>query len=140
MKVINRNEAKEADYPKRIVCDHCGAELEYNEEDEHNGLWGMKCVTCPVCGEEIFVSEHRAIQPTWGVTFNHTDEISAVKLKDEEIQEMVDKCYERLMSPEWKAGEFYITMMGDTLVFGVKFEDEVNVYVTRDYWEDSTCL
>ena len=53
---------------------------------------------------------------------------------------MVDKCYKHLMSPEWKPGEFYITMLGDTLVFGVKFEDEVNVYVTRDYWEDSTCL
>ena len=135
MKVIKKNEVEISEYPKRIICDHCGAELEYNEEDEHNGLWGMKCVTCPVCGEEIFVSEHRAIQPTWGVTFDHTDEI-----KDEEIQEMVNKCYERLMSPEWEAGEFYITMMGDTLVFGVKFEDEVNVYVTRDYWEDSTCL
>ena len=100
----------------------------------------MKCVTCPVCDEEIFVSEHRAIQPTWGLTFDHTDEVSAVKLKDEEIQEMVDKCYEHLMSPEWKPGEFYITMLGDTLVFGAKFEDEVNVYVTRDYWEDTTCL
>ena len=57
-----------------------------------------------------------------------------------EIQKMVDICYEHLMSPEWKPGEFYITMLGDTLVFGIKFEDEVNVYITRDYWEDSTCL
>ena len=38
MKVINRNEIKKAGYPKRIVCDHCGAELEYNKEDEYNGL------------------------------------------------------------------------------------------------------
>ena len=37
MKVINRNENKKADYPKHIICDHCGAELEYNDEDEDSG-------------------------------------------------------------------------------------------------------
>lgn len=140
MKVISRNEVKETAYPKRTICDHCGAELEYNEVDEHNGQWGMMCITCPVCGEEIFISDYRVIEPTWGMTFDHTDENSAVKLDDKETQEMVDKCYDHLMSPEWKPGEFYITMSGDTLVFGVKFEDEVSVYVTKDYWEDTTCL
>ena len=140
MKVIKKNEVETSEYPKRIVCEHCGAELEYDRDDEFVGLWGMKCITCPECNEDCFVSDHRVEPPNWKTTFDHTNSDSAVAIDDEEIQEMVDKCYERLMSPEWEAGEFYITMMGDTFVFGVKFEDEVNVYVTRDYWEDSTCL
>ena len=140
MKVIKKNEVETSEYPKRIVCEHCGTELEYDKDDEFVGLWGMKCITCPECNEDCFVSDHRVEPPNWKATFDHTNSDSAVAIDDEEIQEMVDKCYERLMSPEWEVGEFYITMMGDTLVFGVTFEDDVNVYVTRDYWEDSTCL
>ena len=32
MKVIKKNEVETSEYPKRIVCDHCGAELEYDKE------------------------------------------------------------------------------------------------------------
>lgn len=140
MKVIKKNEVETNEYPKRIVCDHCGAELEYDKDDEFIGLWGMECVTCPECNEDCFVSDHRVESPNWKTTFDHTNSDSAVAINDEEIQGMVDKCYNRLMSPEWKVGEFYTTMCGDTLVFGIKFEDEVKVYVTRDYYEDVTCL
>ena len=49
MKVIKKNEVETSEYPKRIVCDHCGAELEYDKDDEFVGIWGMKCITCPEC-------------------------------------------------------------------------------------------
>ena len=52
MKVIKKNEVETSEYPKRIVCDHCGAELEYDRDDEFAGLWGMKCITCPECNED----------------------------------------------------------------------------------------
>ena len=140
MKVIKKNEAKTSEYPKRIVCDHCGAELEYDKDDEFVGLWGIRAVCCPECHECVWVGEKREVTPQWCSTFGHTDYSTAKELKDEEIQEMIDKCYAKIMSDEWKPGDFYITGCGDTLIFGVKFEDEVNVYVTRDYWEDTTCL
>ena len=139
MKVINRNETKEADYPKRIICDHCEAELEYNEEDEHNGLWGMKCVTCPVCGEDCFISDHRVEPPNWKATFDHINSATAKELKNEDIQEYIDNCYKYLMN-EAKPGDFYMMGSGDTMVFGFRYEDTVDLYVTRDYYEDVTCL
>ena len=53
MKVIKKNEVETSEYPKRIVCEHCCAELEYDKDDEFVGLWGMKCITCPECMEDV---------------------------------------------------------------------------------------
>lgn len=140
MKVIKKNEVETSEYPKRIVCDHCGAELEYDRDDEFVGLWGLKCVTCPECNEDCFISDHRVEPPNWKTTFDHTNSNSAVAIDDEEIQEYIDKCYARLTSDEWKSGDHYLTGSGDTMIFGVKYEDEIRVFVTRDYYEDVTCL
>ena len=140
MKVIKKNEVETSEYPKRIVCEHCGAELEYDKDDEFVGLWGMKCITCPECNEDCFVSDHRVEPPNWKVTFDHTNSDSAVAIDDEEIQEYIDKCYAKLTSDEWKPGDHYLTGSGDMMIFGVKYEDEIRVFVTRDYYEDVTCL
>ena len=139
MKVINRNEIKEADYPKRIICDHCGAELEYDRDDEFVGLWGMKYITCPECMKDVFVSDHRVEPPNWKATFDHINSATAKELKNEDIQEYIDSCYKYLMN-EAKPGDFYMTGSGDTMVFGFRYEDTVDLYVTRDFYEDVTCL
>ena len=140
MKVIARNEVKETTYPKRIICDHCGAELEYHMDDEYSGRWGMRCVTCPVCNEEVFVSDHRIEPPNWRESFDHISTENAVSLSDSEIQKYVDKCYEHLMSDTAKPGDFYTTGSGDTMIFGFRDEDTVELYVARGYYVDVTCL
>lgn len=141
MKVIKKNEVEEkSEYPKRVVCDHCGAELEYDKDDEFIGLWGIRAVRCPECDEQTWVGENREEPPVWAYTFDHTNKYSAKELECEEIQKMVSRCYEKLMSDDWSVGDHYLTQCGDTMVFGVKYEDEVNVYVTKDFWEDKTCL
>lgn len=140
MKVIKKQEVEKSEYPKRVICDHCGAELEYDKEDEFIGLWGIRAVHCPECLEDTWVGEEREVSPEWTYTFDHTDCSTAKKLDTTEIQELVDKCYEKLTSDSWQPGDHYLTQCGDTMVFGVKYEDEINVYVTRDFWEDKTCL
>ena len=139
MKIISRKENKEADYPKRIICDHCGAELEYNEEDEFIEMWGMKCITCPECMKDVFVSDHRVEPPNWKATFDHINSATAKELKNEDIQEYIDNCYTYLMN-EAKLGDFYMMGSGDTMVFGFRYEDTVDLYVTKDFYEDVTCL
>lgn len=141
MKVIKKSEIVEKnEYPKRTFCDHCGAELEYEKDDEFIGLWGIRAVHCPECHEDTWVGEKREATPQWCSTFDHTDYSTAKELDGKEIQELVDRCYEKLTSDNWDAGDHYITQCGDTMVFGVKYEDEINVYVTQDFWEDKTCL
>lgn len=139
MKVIKKNEVETSEYPKRTICEHCGVELEYDKDDEFIGLWGMKCITCPECNEDCFVSDHRVEPPNWKATFDYINSATAKELKNEDIQEYIDNCYKYLMN-EAKPGDFYMTGSGDTMVFGFRYEDTVDLYVTRDYYEDVTCL
>lgn len=137
MRLIKSNNI-ESEYPKRHVCDECGAELEYDEEDVHIGWMGCEYVTCPACGRETMVGESRVQPPTWKATFHHTSiETGAVDIKDDEVKRYVNEATKHLCSDEWKPGEFCIANVGNALVFGVKWEDGIDIYVAKDYWEDS---
>ena len=137
MRLIKSNNIK-SEWPKRVICDECGAELEYDKEDVHIGWMGCEYVSCPACGSETMVGECRVQPPTWKETFLHTStETGAVDIEDVKIQEYVDKAVKSLCSEKWKPGEFYATETGNLLVLGIKWEDGVEVYVTKDYWEDS---
>ena len=59
--------------------------------------------------------------------------------KRREVQVYVDKVVQNLCSDKWEVGEFSMTFTGNLLVFGVKWEDGIDIYVTKDYWEDSIC-
>ena len=137
MRLIKSNNI-EPEYPKRHICDECGAELEYDEEDVHIGWMGCEYVTCPACGSETMVGDQRVQLPTWKTTFYHTSiETGAVDIEDVKIQEYVDEAVKSLCSNKLKPGEFYITSTGNLLVMGLKWEDCIDIYVTKDYWEDN---
>lgn len=126
------------EYPKRHVCEECEAELEYDKEDIHIGWMGYEYVTCPACGSETMVSDRRVQPPTWKETFHHTStETGAVDIEDDEVQKYVDKITKKLCSDDYKPGEFYIAGSGNLFVFGFKWEDGVDIYVTKDYWVDN---
>lgn len=121
MRLIKSNNI-ESEYPKRHVCDECGAELEYDKEDVHIGWMGYEYVTCPACGEETVVSDKRRQPPTWNVTFHHTStETGAVDIEDDKVQEYVNEVAKRLCSDEYKPGECYITASGNLFVVGIKW-------------------
>lgn len=137
MRLIKSNNI-EPEYPKRHVCDECGTELEYDKEDTPIGWMGCEYVTCPACGEETAVSDQRVQPPAWKVTFHHTStETGAVDIKDTEIQVHVKKAVKCLCSDERKPDEPYITVTGNLLVLGIKWEDGVDIYVTKDFYVDS---
>ena len=137
MRLIKSNNI-EPEYPKRHICDECGAELEYDKEDTHIGWMGCEYVTCPACGSETMVNDQRVQPPTWKTTFHHTSsETGAVDIEDDKIREYVNEAVKSLCSEKLKPGEFYITRTGNLLVLGIKWKDGVDIYVTKDYWEDS---
>lgn len=137
MRLIKSNNI-ESEYPKRHICDECEAELEYDKEDVHIGWMGCEYVTCPACNSEIMVGECRVQPPTWKTTFGHTSiKTGAVDIEDDKVQKCVNEVAKRLCSDEWKPREFALIGTGNLLVFGVKWEDCVDIYVTQDYWEDN---
>lgn len=137
MRLIKSNNI-EPEYPKRHICDECGAELEYDKEDVHIGWMGCEYVTCPACGSETMVNGQRVQPPTWKATFDHVcTDTGAVDVLDHEVQEYVNKVAKVLCSDEYEPGDSAITRIGNLLIFGRKWNDGVKIYVTKDYWEDS---
>ena len=135
MKILNLNKV-DSEYPKRCTCENCGAELEYDKEDEWVGIFGINFVRCPNCGYEIDVTKdtERTIKMTWNKTFCHTSSNNSVEVSDDDIQKMIDRVYDGLKDEN--DGYFYTTSIGNTLVVGVKNPNSTTVYVTKDYYED----
>lgn len=52
-----------------------------------------------------------------------------VKLKDYEIQDMIDDVIKRLDSP----GEYSFSATRDTIVIGFRWEEEIHIYVCKNY-------
>lgn len=137
MRLIKSNNI-ESEYPKRHICDECGAELEYDEADTHIGWMGCEYVTCPACDKETAVGECRVQPPTWKATFHHTCSDNGVfDVPDHEIGVYVDRLVKALCSDACEPGDSIITYTGNLLIFGRKWEDNVDIYVTKDYWKDS---
>lgn len=119
-----------------IICENCGAELCYEPEDKRIGYVGYEVIDCPECGEETPVSEKRIHPPKFPITFSHTCADKGAKLlSNEETQCWINEVLDKLKN--YKPGEFTFVSTGDTMVIGLKFEDETDIIVTKDYYEDA---
>ena len=45
-------------YPRKIVCEKCGSELEYEKTDLKMGVYGCMFVCCPLCGQDNMLEEN----------------------------------------------------------------------------------
>ena len=134
MRVLNQKTVADNEFPKRIKCDNCEAELEYDKDDVFIGAWGMKYVHCPGCEENIPVSEDRYMPITWPTTFLHTNKEKAVEIEDERVSFYVEEIKKKLMFSE--PDDWTIIRTGDCCVFGCKTEEEIEIIVTKDYYSD----
>lgn len=84
------------------------------------------------------MSKSRVRPPTWRVTFDHISaKTCAAEIGGNKVQKYVTEVAKLLCSDEWKPRECALTSTDNLLVFGVKWEDGVDIYVTQDYWEDN---
>ena len=140
MRLIKSNSIK-SEYPKRVFCDECYAELEIEESDVFVGEFGCYLFKCPCCGRKVAIDDiERDMKPTFKQTFWHTHvgkSNNTVHIEDDEIQRMIDKCVSNLISDNVEAGEFSTRACGDTVVYALKYEDCIEILVTQDYYEDT---
>ena len=45
-------------YPRKIICESCRSELEYEESDLRMGIYGCMFVDCPLCGRDNMLEEN----------------------------------------------------------------------------------
>lgn len=142
MKVISQK-IKDAQsmWPKRVFCDECYAELEVEESDVFVGEFGCHLFKCPCCGREVAIDGiERDMKPTFKQTFSHIfsgKSNNVVHIEDVEIQRMIDKCVNILISDDVEAGEHTMEVRGDTAVYAFKYEDCIEIIVTQDYYNDT---
>lgn len=131
------NELNETIEKRPIIttCPHCQYTISYTEDEVERVDNDSLGIMCPNCNE-LIVLEH--IEPfTFPDTFYHFGVSEyAVCLSDDEVQEYVN-IVKRKLQQECKVGEYAFSGVGDTMVFGFNFEDEIVIYVARNYWEDS---
>ena len=129
MKVIARDN-KEETYEAK--CPACGCTIEYTEEDLEDLDHGTGFY-CPDCGEEIYHERfelHKFPRAFYRFGVNN----GAVAISDETIQMYINDVARVLKNAN--VGEFTCTGTGDTMVIGLKFEDEDHIIVAKNYWEE----
>ena len=124
---------KKRQIKKEITCPNCENLLSYEKEDVEIGHYGCEFITCPECGEEIFITGERIMPPTFPQTFYHFG--SGKKISDKNIQEMINEVVDNIKIAN--VGDFYSMATGDTMVVALKNEDSTDIIVAKDYWEDT---
>ena len=124
---------KKRQIKKEITCPNCENLLSYEKEDVEIGHYGCECITCPECGEKILITGERIMPPTFPQTFYHFG--SGKKISDKNIQEMINEVVDNIKIAN--VGDFYGISSGDTMVVALKYEDNIDVIVAKDYWEDT---
>lgn len=137
IKILNQKAQEKKVY--NITCHECGAQLEYEESDTYIGANGGRNLICPSCGEELYLDEPKGIDLdenniNFPVHFYAMGD-DVVNIKDCEIQNMVRHCLARIK--ENPDNSFFLEGTGDTMVIVLAFEDEYDIYVTKNYWECS---
>ena len=55
----SQNEFNEIEpYPRKLVCEHCNSELEYDKSDLRIGALGCVHLDCPCCGKSNAIDSH----------------------------------------------------------------------------------
>lgn len=114
------------------TCPNCGKRYVYTKEDTYPQVGGLG-IDCPNCGAVIITEEHDDYDfPEMFYHFGVNE--GSVQLSDSKIQEYIDEVVERLKRTS-EDGYYTFTGSGNTIVFGVKNEDEIRVWVCKNYYE-----
>lgn len=129
MKVIKNNIGKEtkktkSKFPMKTICEHCGSEIELEENDVEIGQFGLYYFNCPCCGDNSYMNDGINLTsdnlnfPKHYYYFTNKKNVS-----NEEINQYVKQCINTLRNSI--ENDFHHTSIstGDTYV-GVRKLDE----------------
>lgn len=54
----NKEIKQEESYPRKLICENCGSELEYEKSDLRMGVLGCMFVDCPLCGRNNMLEDN----------------------------------------------------------------------------------
>ena len=144
MRIISqRIKDAQSEWPKRVMCENCQAELEIEESDVFVGEFGCHLFKCPCCNKTSHIDGFdRDTPPIFRKTFFHYSAtkdgtVQSKHIPDDEIQRMINKCVSNLISDDVEADKYTMEATGDTAVYAFKMENCIDIIVTQDYYEDT---
>lgn len=124
---------------KRVIGEkqcQCGVTLRYDMSDIKYGAYGCPYITCPVCGQDIYLDDVDGKTVNYE-TFIYPDNFhycySGVTISDETIMEWIKEGIDFLRR---NVHEYvWITQSGNTavIVFNIKRDENYYVIVTNNY-------
>lgn len=142
MKVIKNNATNEKEtkskFPMKTICEHCGSEIELEENDVETGQFGLYYFNCPCCGDNSYMDD--------GINLT-SDNLQFPKhyyhfgdgayISDKEIDMYVKKCIDSLRNSTDENFYHTCTGIGDTIVHVMRYDDDENfvIDVCRNYYE-----
>lgn len=130
IKVIARR-VENKSKPMKTVCWECCAEIEYDKEDIVDNR-----IKCPDCGASIWVGEEGKEIPKFPDSFYRFGvSEDAIKVSEKEAADYVKHTIELIK--EEPIGGWVTQGTGDTLVIGLRSEENDTIIVCKNYWEDS---
>ena len=129
-------------YPRKLICEGCQSELEYDESALVMGEYGCMYVDCPICGEHnMLVDNEKSITLTvdnieFPIHFHHVSEETGAKdvCNTEEIRERLRSAitYFRKNKDEY----IWHSWCGNLYVMVHKWsgDEEYKVVVSKDFY------
>ena len=148
MKVLKNNYSTNTEkenetnpFPRKLVCEGCGSELEYEKSDIEFGAYGCGYLACPLCkyNNELY-EEDEGLTLTvnnieFPVHFYHTSlDTGAVDISNEEIKKYIQRGidYFRKNKNEYswcvQSGTMHLAM------WRMDGEEAYDVVVSKDYY------
>lgn len=131
-------------YPRRLICEKCGSELEYSESDLRMGELGCNFVDCPLCNHDNMLCDNEnnvtltASNIEFPTHFMHTVVDGSSKVVDMCNTEEIRKCLDKAITyfAKYKDAPYWMTQYGNMnlVVYNLADESDYEIHVTKDYY------
>lgn len=142
MKIIKNNTTNEKEtnskFPIKVVCEHCGSEIELEERDVEVGANGCYYFNCPCCKEMSYIDNGIELTvDNLNFPQHYYDFSNGRNISNEEINQYVKICIDSLRNSTDKNLYHVSTGTGDTAVHVNRYDDDeaLCVQVAKGYYE-----
>lgn len=131
-------------YPRKMLCECCNSELEYEESDIQIGAFGCATVVCPLCGDTNFIDDSgkeltltvRNVE--FPIHFWHTSkETGAVDVcNNKEVKEAIYRAINYFRNNKNEDEYHWFTATGNLYVDVCKMtgDESYEIMITKDYY------
>lgn len=129
-------------YPRDLICETCGSELQYEESDVYIGALGCAHVNCPCCGNNNMLDDNEhsidltADNVEFPTHFFHTSTATAVDCcNNENVKNVIHKAIDYFRNNKDEFVWFTESGSMHVCVFRHDGDEEYYVVVTDDYYD-----